>query len=116
MTGPGAVKWSAARGMGGARAGFVPRRATPLGGEGASSSWGIMASMRDGFPAALQVFVFALLGGLGSGYLAFRLVLLLPPRLVDRPERLVVALLLAAAVGVAGAVTSGVVAGKRVRR
>ena len=75
-----------------------------------------MASMRDGLPAALQVFVFALLGGLGSGYLAFRLVLALPPHLVDRPERLVIALLLAAAVGVAGAVTAGVVAGKRIRR
>lgn len=63
----------------------------------------------------MKVFVWALLGGLGSGYLAFRLVFALPPHWVDRPERLALAMAVALATGVAGAVTCGVVAGKRLR-
>lgn len=66
-------------------------------------------------PTAIKVFIWALLGGLASGYLAFRLVFALPPDWFERPERLGLALVLAAATGVAGAVTAGVVAGKKLR-
>jgi hypothetical protein len=66
-------------------------------------------------PAAMKVFLWALLGGLSTGYLAFRLVFMLPNGWWDRPERLVFAFVLAAASGVAGAVTAGVVAGKKLR-
>ncbi|MBS2026925.1 MAG: hypothetical protein JST54_03385 [Deltaproteobacteria bacterium] len=71
--------------------------------------------MRDGLPSAIKVFLWALFGGLASGYLAFRLAFILAPHFGDRPERVVLAFILAAATGVAGAVTSGVVAGRRFR-
>ena len=66
-------------------------------------------------PAAIKVFLWALLGGLGFGYLAFRLVFALPPDWFNRPERLVLAMAIAACTGVAGAVTLGVIAGKKLR-
>ena len=66
-------------------------------------------------PNAMKVFLFALLGGLGAGYVAFRVVLGLPPGWLARPDRLIFAFALALATGVAGAVTAGVAAGKRLR-
>jgi len=66
-------------------------------------------------PSAIKVFMWALFGGLGSGYLAFRLAFVLAPHFGDSPERVLLAFILAAATGVAGAVTAGVVAGKRLR-
>jgi hypothetical protein len=71
--------------------------------------------MRSGIPAALKVFAWSLVGGVGTGYLAFRVVMALPPSTWERPERILLAFGLAAATGVAGAVTSGVVAGKLLR-
>jgi hypothetical protein len=73
--------------------------------------------MREpGLPMAMKVFFWSLLAGVGAAYGVFRLVLIVIDRYFQRVDPIVgamLAVLLSLSVGMASAVTAGVVIGKR---